>query len=303
MTQPSWYGPTGPYAVNGSTRMNFGAIRTSVVAGSGDETNFNYFACFAKNGSSSSTNNFTGRFRIQGNGNVYTSAGYTWNSYDFAEYYESFDGKQIPVGTTVVAVDPDEYDMVIQNPDGTPFDFDKINLTLTDMTGALDCINYYNRRAFVRASTGSDDPKKIIGVVRPKGEDLASVVGNSQWNEWSNKYMRDDFGRKIKEPVFYVKWTEHGVKYCYRYDAIPSYIKVPAHAIRTYYNEKGEMYTRYKENIFYDPSVEYEPRDAREEWVIVGMVGQVEVKNDQPVHPEWKKISKISDTVSMYLIK
>ena len=56
-------------------------------------------------------------------------------------------------------------------------------------------------------------------------------------------------------------------------------------------------------NPLYDSSYEYVPREKREEWNIVGLVGQVPLLKSQPVNPNWVKMYDVSSTVEMWLIK
>lgn len=56
-------------------------------------------------------------------------------------------------------------------------------------------------------------------------------------------------------------------------------------------------------NPEYDPEQEYVTRENREEWHVIGLVGQVPILASEPKHPNWKKISDLSETVEMWLIK
>jgi hypothetical protein len=56
-------------------------------------------------------------------------------------------------------------------------------------------------------------------------------------------------------------------------------------------------------NPDYDPDIEYIPREKRDEWNIVGLVGQVPTLKSQPKNPNWVKMHDVSDTVEMWLIK
>lgn len=56
-------------------------------------------------------------------------------------------------------------------------------------------------------------------------------------------------------------------------------------------------------NPAYDSSYEYIPREKRSEWNIVGLVGQIPVLKDSPKNSNWVKMSDISSTVEMWLVK
>lgn len=83
---------------------------------------------------------------------------------------------------------------------------------------------------------------EILGVISA----TASVIGNSQSESWSEKYLKDDFGRTLYD-IELVEETE---------------IKKP------------------KINPDYNPSLEYEAREDRKEWDPVGLLGRLRVVDD-----------------------
>ena len=60
---------------------------------------------------------------------------------------------------------------------------------------------------------------------------------------------------------------------------------------------------RQKINPDFDESVEYESREDRDEWHIVGLLGQIPITKGQPVADNWTKMKDVSDTVEMYFVK
>jgi len=62
---------------------------------------------------------------------------------------------------------------------------------------------------------------------------------------------------------------------------------------------------RQKVNSDYDPSKakEYKSREEREEWHIIGLLGQIQITKGQPIAASWIKMKDISDTVEMYFVK
>ena len=57
------------------------------------------------------------------------------------------------------------------------------------------------------------------------------------------------------------------------------------------------------ENPDYDNSIEYIPRGDREEWNVVGIMGQLPVTKGQPISSSWIKMKDISDTVELWFVK
>lgn len=98
------------------------------------------------------------------------------------------------------------------------------------------------------------DDAYILGVISAN----PSVVGDASFEEWSNKYLRDAFGAILYEPV--------------ECDAV--------------LNEYGEIveeaHIEYKPmiNPDYDPDKKYVPREERQEWTAVGLVGKLVVVDD-----------------------
>ena len=203
-------------------------------------------------------------FTIRGDGNAFADGTWNNNGADYAEFFESSTGSAIPVGTAVV----------------------------------LD-----NNK--VRAATSSDAVGNIIGVVRPKEPGQASMtIGNTAWNKWHGKYLTDDFDRFILDEHNVINWTEaDGTFHSYESHAIPSDVTVPSDAQTLTKDVNGNKFTHYRLNPDYDSSKTYIPRSDRDEWIIVGLVGQVKVLKGQAVNDRWVKMKDVSDTVEEYFIR
>ena len=89
----------------------------------------------------------------------------------------------------------------------------------------------------------------------------------------------------------------------YHTDKIPSNIAVPSDAKIITTNDNGEKLMRRKLNPDWDESKTYVPRENRDEWNIVGLLGQVQITKGQPVASNWIKMKDISDTVELWFIK
>ncbi|QHZ47008.1 peptidase G2 autoproteolytic cleavage domain-containing protein [Bacillus sp. NSP9.1] len=86
---------------------------------------------------------------------------------------------------------------------------------------------------------------KVLGVI----SETAGVIMGGAAFYWNDRYLRNEFGGIIYETI-----NENGRE-----------IKVP------------------KENPNYNPDLEYIPREERDEWHVVGLVGQVYVRIDETV--------------------
>ena len=203
-------------------------------------------------------------YHFRADGNAYTDGTFNNNGADYAEYFESHTGSAIPIGTSVV----------LEN----------------------------NK---VRAATSEDDVADIIGVARPKQFGKNSmVVGNTAWNMWSEQYLTDDFNCYVMEDYSVVSWNdEDGKLVTYESDNIPGDVTVPDDAETNTHNENGVKFQRRALNPDFDDSLTYEPREDRDEWVIVGLIGQVQILDGQPTNDSWIKMRDISDTVEEWHIR
>ena len=207
-------------------------------------------------------------FLLRGDGNGYADG--TWNGggADYAEYFEVAPNTTLSIGTTVVL-------------DGE----------------------------FVRAATNSDSAEDIIGVVRPKGPGLiSSMVGNNPHQSWNKKYLTDEFGQYIMEAHEVYEWNEidelgKNVVRSYESHCIPSDVTIPSTAKILTKDADGVQLVHPKINPEFDPNLKYIPREDRDEWVIVGLMGQVPVLKNQPVNSTWRKMKSVSATVDLYFIR
>ena len=141
----------------------------------------------------------------------------------------------------------------------------------------------------------------------------------------------DDYGLSVKEEYSVTEWESPDIdyeegdelpegkkigdrkknseKHSYQTDKIPSVddegdaLVVPEDATIVTTEKDGTKLMRKKLNPDYDESTEYEPRENRDEWHIVGLLGQIPITKGQPMADNWIKMKDISDTVEMYFVK
>ena len=56
-------------------------------------------------------------------------------------------------------------------------------------------------------------------------------------------------------------------------------------------------------NPNYSSSLTYVPREDRDEWNVVGLLGQIPMTKGQPTGSQWTKMKDISDTVELWFVK
>ena len=224
----------------------------------------------------SSTNNFSFlvtftdgdddfQHAMKGDGSLVADGAYDSSGADYAEYFESKDGSAISVGTTV------------------RLDGDKI----------------------VSCSVG-DTP---LGVIRPKNS--SATIGNTATFRWAEKYLKDDYGGFQMEQHTITTWDVSGsedatggiVTIQHHTDKIPSDVTVPSDAEIISTEEDGSPLMRRKLNPKYTSSLTYVSREDRDEWNIVGLLGQIPITKGQPTGSQWVKMRDISDTVELWFVK
>jgi len=143
----------------------------------------------------------------------------------------------------------------------------------------------------IHIASQNDNPVDVIGVVSAN----PSVLGDTRWNEWGGRYLRDKFGTKLSNTLYYIAnvSNENERVRCGLADTPPTgYEKVTS--------------SEYVANPNYDPTDEYISRENRPEWSPIGLVGKLRVLPDQIVNPGWKLLRTIKhvdgDTLE-YLVK
>ena len=203
------------------------------------------------------------QFRFIADGNAYADASWNGGGADYAEFFEWLDGNSSDENRKGISV-------VLEN-------------------------------GKIRAATGSDNTDNIIGVISAN----PVVVGDSASERWKEKWITDDFGDPVYEEYTITEWYDETKKEKLNYatDRIPSDVTVGAGSsvLSTDYN--GNAFTRKKLNPSWDSTATYIPRKDRKEWDIVGLMGKLKVKSDQPIGTKWIKIREVSASVHEYLIR
>jgi hypothetical protein len=130
----------------------------------------------------------------------------------------------------------------------------------------------------IHIASQNDNPVDVIGVVSVN----PSVLGDTRWNEWGGRYLRDKFGTKLSNTLYYIAnvSNENERVRCGLADTPPTgYEKVTS--------------SEYVVNPKYDPTDTYISRENRPEWVAIGLMGKLRVLPDQIVNPGWKLLKTI----------
>jgi hypothetical protein len=209
------------------------------------------------------------KFRVTGSGTVTADGTITGCGADYAEFFLSVSGLALVVGATVV----------LEN-------------------------------GKVRPSTPQDSTSDIIGVVRPKslGSRGPLVRGNSAWNQWTDKYLVDDFGSYIMEDHVAYEWREGKKRFSVEVfpdgTQNPADLVIPEGAKLLTTENDGSPLQHQKLNPAYNPELTYIPREDREEWQVIGLLGQMRVAKGQPIGDRWTLLTAdISDSADEYFVR
>lgn len=251
-----------------ATNASFANSVVPVLAARTASSSYNFLAAQSGFGGTPDT-----EFILRGDGNGYCDGSWNGGGADFAEYFESSDGKTLPIGRTVVL---EQGKVRISMPDEVPF-----------------------------------------GVVRPKNGG-SSIIGNTAMGRWSKKYLKDDYDGYQTETYTITEWWEDAPDKGYRddkgkrdkflvlksfhTDRIPEGVIPPEDAKVLFMDSEGKQFRRRVLNPDFDSSRKYVPRENRDEWVVIGLLGQVPIKKGEPVNPNWIKMRDLGP-VDLWLIR
>ena len=149
------------------------------------------------------------------------------------------------------------------------------------------------------------------------------VIGNAQSMKWHGKYLIDDYDAYVLEEytttTWYAKgknadgeWVEGEFYHSYETDQntlrmVQKYGELNFHQMTTVgtSTEKDGVtkLKRKKLNPDYDESKTYIPREDREQWVLIGFLGQVPMTKGEQTGSGWTKMKDRSDSVELWYIK
>jgi hypothetical protein len=214
------------------------------------------------------------KFRVDNTGQVFGNGAFNTSGADYAEYFEVEPGYTVQVGDPVVLT----------------------------ANGKIRCVDV------------NDSNLSIIGVVRPKKNGKSSLIGNSAWNEWSKKYVLDEWGVPETEEYTVYSWTEviHNIIPAIEELGKPQIDKVkyrertsltPPSSDIEYIDLNTTIQIRNKMNPLYDETIPYIPREERDEWQVVGLLGQVYHNKNKPMKATWVKLKDVGINSQLVFIR
>jgi hypothetical protein len=187
---------------------------------------------------------------------------------------------------------------------------------------------------FVRIAEAGEEAL-VMGVVRPKG----STSSHGDGLKWKGKYGIDVWGNYEYEDYTHVYWQEFlpngnvAYRHSYPKNEIPSFrlkdgigrdlnnhtkeenftlnrnsektpVVVPqTEEEKTATNYKEKTLNRRKFSSDYNPDLPYIRRkDRPKEWVLIGMLGQVPIRDTAIIPTHWKKMKDLESGIDKYFI-
>ena len=182
---------------------------------------------------------------------------------------------------------------------------------------------------------------KVLGAVRPNN--TSAMVGGEQTFKWKDKYETDVWGIMKTESYTACKWNELDAKgeitkrFNLMKDRLPAkklkreidcdtnspfwttetrnyeldgdgntmdFVIPTTEEEKLAANYREESKIRPKVNSSYDPSLSYTSRgERRKEWAIVGLLGQVPIRDTAIVPTSWTKMKNLESGIDLYYIK
>jgi hypothetical protein len=249
-------------------------------------------------------------FRLSGDGNGTCDGSWTGGGADYAEYFESVDGEEIPVGTPVM-VDGENVREALtgEEPDGVI----SANASVVGNAG-LNWKGKYQKDAYGRYLTEEKEidikGDKVVTVTKlvPRMETMTVEVKTVVVIEGKHRLKVESIEKKTQS--------------CNTHDVYDDDLKIVGSVSEPLFDaievEEVELDsdgkavqvvlgTEIKDMRIlspeFDPSQEFIAREDRDEWNLVGLVGQIAVTNGKPIGSRWKFMKEISHDVSLYLVR
>lgn len=232
---------------------------------------FNFLTCTASNDT---------KFYLRGDGNAYADGTWNNNGADYAEYFESASGVEIPVGTSVA------------------LDGNKVRPATAQDTQILGVVrpkqDGINSMMVGNTAWGNWSGKFLqddFGCFIM--EDFSVVEWTEILDEWA----------KEPDPAMGTEGVKKTKSHSYVIDEVPAGITVPADAVIKTHDSDGVKLERRKVNPAWNPDEKYTSREKRPEWLIIGLLGQIRILKGQPTGSNWVKMRDISDRVEEWFVK
>jgi hypothetical protein len=246
-------------------------------------------------------------FHLRGDGEAYADG--TWNNSgaDYAEFFESADGSELEVGKAVV------------------LDGEKIRIYNADTDSADNILGVTrpqadNKNSAVVGNTAwnhwtdkylTDDwgvyLREDVTVwewddVKATESDVVEAVGATYYEEDNDIPDGKSVGDIKTEAVDGIAVGDVKIEAgsCYERNELAGDAgwTPPEGAVQSTQDVR-QLNPDYDESL----AENYQPREDRDEWNLIGLLGQVQIKAGEPTNSRWIKMEDISDAVELWMIR
>ena len=147
----------------------------------------------------------------------------------------------------------------------------------------------------------ADEGDNVIGVV----VNSAAFVGNTAWNHWQGKKLKNSLDSTATTEFHVIEWLEMETSLLKSFDktTLSSSFIMPENAAEIQSDSNGDSFVKTTNSAGYDSNKNYVSRINRSSWEIVCVLGVAPVYKGQQTGKNWVKIKSLNDELELWLIR
>jgi hypothetical protein len=245
-------------------------------------------------------------FQLRGDGEAYADGSWNNSGADYQEYFESADGAELEIGKAVV-LDSDKIRIYNANTDSadnilgiTRPQADNKNSAVVGNTAWNHWTDKYltdDWGVYLREDVTVWEWDDVLATE----SDVVEAVDATYYEEGDDIPDGKSVGDTKTERVEGVAVGDVTIKAgsCYERDEADDW--TPPTGATSSTQSVRKLNPEYSVEV--DDETNYSPRADRAEWNLIGLLGQVQIKANEPTNPRWIKMKNISDAVELWMIR
>ena len=147
----------------------------------------------------------------------------------------------------------------------------------------------------------ADEGDNVIGVV----VNSAAFVGNTAWNHWQGKKLKNSLDSTATTEFHVIEWLEMETSLLKSFDktTLSSSFIMPENAAEIQSDSNGNSFVKTKNSAGYDSNKNYVSRINRNSWEMICVLGVAPVYKGQQTGKNWIKIKSLNDELELWLIR
>ena len=147
----------------------------------------------------------------------------------------------------------------------------------------------------------ADEGDNVIGVV----VNSAAFVGNTAWNHWQGKKLKNSLDSTATTEFHVIEWLEMETSLLKSFDktTLSSSFIMPENAAEIQSDSNGNPFVKTKNSAGYDSNKNYVSRINRSSWEMICVLGVAPVYKGQQTGKNWIKIKSLNDELELWLIR